>query len=55
MSDRPDTITDVAQIAHDLILRRTDGDTALADLIRWGIHDAYRVGVNRARGARGPV
>ena len=46
----PDTIAEAAQIAHDLVMRRTDGDTALADLIRWGIHDAYRTGWNRALG-----
>jgi len=45
---RPDTITDAAQIAHDLVMRRTNGDTELADIIRRGIHDAYRTGANRA-------
>lgn len=45
---RPETITESAQIAHDLILSRTDGDTVLADLVRRGIHDAYRTGANRA-------
>jgi len=45
---RPETIAESAQIAHDLILSRTGGDTVLADLIRRGIHDAYRTGANRA-------
>lgn len=45
---RPMLITDAARIAHDTILRRTSGDTELADIIRDGIYDAYRVGANRA-------
>ena len=48
MSDRPDTIAEHAQLAHDLILSRTAGDTVLADLIRWGIQDAYQAGWSRA-------
>ena len=45
---RPDTIDQAAQIAYDAILRRTGDDTELADIIRRGIHDAYRTGWNRA-------
>lgn len=44
----PDTIAEAAQIAHDLVMRRTDNDHELADIIRAGIHDAYRTGANRA-------
>lgn len=46
--NRPRTIDECAQIAYDLILRRTGGDADLADIMRRGIHDAYRVGANRA-------
>lgn len=49
---RPDTIDEAAQIAYDLILRRTDNDTELADIIQRGIHDAYRTGWNRSIAAR---
>lgn len=45
---RPQTINEAAQIAYELILRRTDNDTELADIIRRGIRDAYRTGWNRA-------
>ena len=50
MSDTspPRTIDECAQIAYDAVMRRTDNDTELADIIRAGIHDAYRVGWNRA-------
>lgn len=44
----PDTIAEAAQSAHDLVMRRTDNDHELADIIRAGIHDAYQVGWNRA-------
>lgn len=47
----PASIDDAAQIAHDLILRRTGDDTELADIIRAGIHDAYRVGLARGHDA----
>lgn len=45
---RPDTITDAAQAAYDVIMRRTEDDTELADIIRRAVLDAYRVGANRA-------
>lgn len=47
-TDHPSTIDEAAQIAYDLILRHTDNDTELADIIRRGVLDAYRVGANRA-------
>lgn len=49
MSDTepPPTIDECAQIAHNLVLTAT-GDPEVADIIRRGVEDAYRVGWNRA-------
>lgn len=53
MSDTkpPRTIDECAQIAHDLVLTTT-GDPEVADIIRRGVEDAYRVGWNRSISAR---
>ncbi|WP_174545584.1 hypothetical protein [Nocardiopsis dassonvillei] len=45
---RPDTIHEAAQMAYDAIMRRTEGDHELADIIRRGVEDAHRTGWNRA-------
>lgn len=47
-TEPPRTIDECAQIAYAAIMRRTDNDHELADIIRRGIHDAYQVGWNRA-------
>lgn len=46
--NRPRTIDECAQIAYDLILRRTGGDADLADVMRRALHEVYRTGWNRA-------
>lgn len=43
----PRTIDECAQIAYSLVMTTT-GDPEVANIIRSGIHDAYRVGWNRA-------
>lgn len=52
IQDPPATIDDAAQTTHELILRRTGGDTELADSVGNSVHDAYRIGWNRSLAAR---
>lgn len=45
---RPQTIDEAAQLAHDTVLAAHPGDTELADIVRRGVLDAYRIGANQA-------
>lgn len=46
-TEPPRTIDECAQIAYNLVLTTT-GDPEVADIIRRGVEDAYRIGWNRA-------